>query len=130
MPLPAALCAYSPATATLSGGADHAPESRQTKAGLHILIHAAVSLVKDRTMIESDLFRLERALADLLASTKYEDVLFDSRRAVSISLVRRESVRMASALKQRMPDSGALTAWLDEGLTDPLSEVRFATLTI
>lgn len=53
---------------------------------------------------------------------------FDSVRAVAVSLVRAECVKVALALKNRIADDGTLQAWIDEAKTDPLPEVRFSGL--
>jgi len=47
-------------------------------------------------------------------------------RAVSVSLVRAECVKLAAALKGRVEDDGTLPALDDEAKSDPLPEVRFS----
>jgi hypothetical protein len=96
-------------------------ETRQEE-GLHLL--AAIALIKDGTLTGEDMTRLTRTLSDLREDTKYSSVLLDSRRAVSISLVRQQCVRLAQLLKQKISDDGTLDRWLEEGHSDPLPEVR------
>jgi hypothetical protein len=100
-------------------------ETRQEE-GLHLLLDAAIALIKDGTLTGEDMTRLTRTLSDLREETKYSSVLLDSRRAVSISLVRQQSVRLAQVLKEKLSDDGTLDGWLEEGRSDPLPEVRFA----
>jgi len=67
-----------------------------------------------------------KALEKIRLEFRYEDADFDSTRAVSISLVRAECVKLAVALKDRIADDGTLQAWIDEAKSDPLPEVRFS----
>jgi len=103
-------------------------ETRQEE-GLHILLNAAVTLIEVGTLSEEDMARLTHTLSDLREETKYSSVLLDSRRAVSISLVRQQCVRLAQLLKQKISDDGTLDGWLEEGRSDPLPEVRFSAQT-
>ncbi len=82
------------------------------------------ALIKDGTLTGEDMTRLTCTLSDLREDTKYSSVLLDSRRAVSISLVRQQCVRLAQLLKQKISDDGTLDGWLEEGHSDPLPEVR------
>lgn len=101
-------------------------ETRQEE-GLHVLLNAAVILVEDGTLSEDDMARLKNTLSDLRQETKYSSILLNSRRAVSISLVRQQCVRLARLLKQKiLDDDGTLAGWLEEGRSDPLPEVRLA----
>ena len=70
--------------------------------------------------------RLEEALADLMAETSYDKVEIDSKRAVSISLVRAACVRLARVLQDSGSGGVFAKAWLNIASTDPLPEVRFA----
>ena len=103
-------------------------ETRQDE-GLHVLLNAAIALIGDRTLGDEDMARLTRTLSDLRDDAKYSSVLLDSRRAVSISLVRQQCVRLAQLLKQKISDDGTLEGWLEEGRSDPLPEVRFSAQT-
>ena len=103
-------------------------ETRQEE-GLHVLLNTAVQLIEDNAFEKDDIVRLLHALSDLRTETKYSNILLDSRRAVSISLVREQCVRLAHSLKQRTVDDGTLEGWLEEGLSDALPEVRFALQT-
>ena len=100
-------------------------ETRQEE-GLHLLLYAAGTLTEGATLSEKDMTRLRHALSELREATKYSSVLLDSRRAVSISLVRQQCVRLATLLKEKILDDGALAAWVEEGRSDPLPEVRFS----
>jgi hypothetical protein len=93
----------------------------------HILLTAAVSLAKDQILSPEDKQRLVRVLADLKVEAQYDGVILDSRRAVSISLIRKECVRLAQSLRNSGERDDILAAWLEEAQHDPLPEVRFAT---
>jgi hypothetical protein len=96
--------------------------------GLQSLLNAAFILVEEQVLTADDATRLMNALSDLREEAKYSDVLSNSRRAVTISLVRQQCVRLARLLKGKILDDGTLAAWLEEGRLDPLPEVRFAAL--
>jgi hypothetical protein len=100
-------------------------ETRQ-EVGLHPMLTTAVNLLKGNFLKTDDMLRLMKTLAIILLQFRYEDVEFDSARAVSISLVRAECVKLAIALKDRVADDGTLQAWIDEARSDPLPEVRFS----
>ncbi len=100
-------------------------ESRQ-EAGLQPLLSAALSLLKEELLSTEDLSRLMNALAKIRLEFRYEGVDFDSMRAVLVSLVRAECVKLAKALKDRIEDDGTLHAWIDDAANDPLPEVRFS----
>ncbi len=100
-------------------------ETRQ-EAGLQAMLIAALSLLKEHLLTAEDFDRLMKALSKIRLEFRYEDVDFDSVRAVSISLVRAECVKLAVVLKDRIADDGTLRAWIDEAKSDPLPEVRFS----
>ena len=100
-------------------------ETRQEQ-GLHVLLHAVTILVGDQGLTDTDMSRLVRSLSELRDETRYSDVPLDSRRAVSISLIRQQCVQLAQALDAKIADDGTLGAWIVEGSSDPLPEVRFA----
>lgn len=100
-------------------------ETRQ-EAGLQAMLTAALSLLKENFLTAEDFDRLMSALSKIRLEFRYADVNFDSVRAVSISLVRAECVKLAVALKDRIADDGTLKAWIDEAKSDPLPEVRFS----
>jgi len=100
-------------------------ETRQ-EAGLQPMLSAALSLLKENLLATEDLNRLMAALAKIRFEFRYEDVDFDSVRAVSISLVRGECVKLAVVLKDHIADDNTLQGWLDEANSDPLPEVRFS----
>lgn len=101
----------------------------QKEDGLHIFLNAAGTLATNATITEVDMARLTHILSDLRETTKYSGILLDSRRAVSISLVRQQCVRLAGLLKQKISDNEILDRWLEEGRSDPLPEVRFSAQT-
>jgi hypothetical protein len=100
-------------------------ETRQ-EAGLHAMLDAALSLLKEGVLTKEDLNRLMKALEKIRLEFRYETVDFDSKGAVSISLVRAECVKLAAALKDCVADDGTLEAWIDEAKSDPLPEVRLS----
>jgi hypothetical protein len=85
-----------------------------------------LSLLKENFLTAEDFDRLMKALSKIRLEFRYEDVDFDSVRAVSISLVRAECVKLAVALKDRVTDDGTLQAWIEEAKSDSLPEVRFS----
>jgi hypothetical protein len=95
--------------------------------GLHSLLGAALLLLKDGFLEPHNKEQLMQALSDLLVETQYADIEHDSGRAVSISLVRVECVKLAAALrKEEVDDDGTLQKWIDAAPSDPLPEVRFS----
>ncbi len=69
-----------------------------------------------------------RALALVRDDTKYTNIPLDSRRAVTISLIRQECVKIAKLLRSRIADDGTLASWIEEARADPLPEVRFEAM--
>jgi hypothetical protein len=100
-------------------------ETRQ-EAGLQPMLSAALSLLEDNLLATDDLSRLTKALEKIRLEFRYGNVDSDSARAVSLSLVRAECVKLAAALKDLIADEGTLQAWIDEAKSDPLPEVRFS----
>ena len=100
-------------------------ETRQ-EAGLQAMLAAALSLLKENFLGAEDFDRLMYALSKICLEFRYEDIDLDSVRAVSISLVRAECVKLAVALKEHITDDGTLRAWIDEAKSDSLPEVRFS----
>jgi Flp pilus assembly CpaE family ATPase len=100
-------------------------ETRQEE-GLHILLNACVTLLEDGSLSNDEMIRLTHILSDLREEATYSNVIPDSRRAVVISLVRQQCVRLAQLLKEKVPDDGVLHGWVEEGRLDPLPEVRFS----
>ena len=91
-----------------------------------MLLNAVTMLVGDQRLTDTDMSRLVRSLSELQDETRYSEVPLDSRRAVSISLIRQQCVQLAQALRAKIADDGTLDAWNTEGTSDPLPEVRFA----
>jgi hypothetical protein len=94
--------------------------------GLSAILDAARTLLKDNFLLDEDLKRLMQTILVIRSEFRYEDVDFDTMRAVSVSLIRAECVKLAVALKGREADDGTLQGWIDEAKSDPLPEVRFA----
>jgi hypothetical protein len=118
--------------ATGSSGWAHGTDACAIKAlgcreiGLSTMLGAARTLLKDDFLREEDLQRLMQSLSMIRSEFRYENVEFDTMRAVTVSLVRAECVKLAAALKGRAVDDGTLQGWDDEAQSDPLPEVRFA----
>ena len=96
--------------------------------GLPAMLNAARTLVKDDFLLGEDLKRLMQTISMIRSEFRYENVEFDTMRAVSVSLVRAECVKLAAALKGCGADDGTLQGWIDEAKSDPLPEVRFALI--
>lgn len=94
--------------------------------GLSAMLDAARTLLRENFLPDEDLKRLMQALSMIRSEFRYESVEFDTMRAVSVSLVRAECVKLAAALKGRVVDDGTLQGWNDDTKSDPLPEVRFA----
>jgi SIR2-like domain len=96
--------------------------------GLSAMLDAARTLLKDDFLLDEDLKRLMQTISMIRSEFRYENVDFDTMRAVSVSLVRAECVKLADALKGRVADDGTLEGWNDDAKSDPLPEVRFALM--
>jgi hypothetical protein len=96
--------------------------------GLSAMLDAARALLRDNFLLDEDLKRLMETISMIRSEYRYENVDFDTMRAVSVSLVRAECVKLADALKGRVADDGTLQGWNDDAKTDPLPEVRFALM--
>ena len=94
--------------------------------GLSAMLDAARTLLKDNFLLDEDLKRLMQTMSMIRSEFRYENVDFDTMRAVSVSLVRAECVKLAVALKGRVADEGTFQGWIDEAKSDALPEVRFA----
>lgn len=82
--------------------------------------------VADRLIGPAEAEGLKRALDVLQAETAYNAVRVGSMDGVSVSLVRAESVRLASVLEATVGPSKVTRAWLHAATGDPLPEVRHA----
>jgi hypothetical protein len=69
--------------------------------GLPAALGVAVALAKDDFLVIEDLERLMQTIAKITGQLRYEDVDFGAIKAVSVSLVRAECVKLAVALKDR-----------------------------
>jgi hypothetical protein len=94
--------------------------------GLLMALNTARRLLGANLVGPEDIKRLVEALELLLTETAYDD--WDDRdpRTRSLSLIRRNCVRLAQALKQGGVSGKALDDWLAVSATDPVPEVRFA----
>jgi SIR2-like domain len=94
--------------------------------GLSAMLDAARTLLTDNFLLEEDLKRLMHTMSVIRSEFRYENVDLNTIRAVSVSLVRAECVKLAADLKGRIADDGTLQGWQDDAKSDPLPEVRFA----
>lgn len=96
--------------------------------GLLMLLACARRLLTARLIAAGDEKRLAEALELLLIETSYES--WDPRdpRTRSLSLVRRECVRLADQLKQHGVLGDGIEDWLASFANDPVPEVRFALM--
>ncbi|MBI0325550.1 SIR2 family NAD-dependent protein deacylase [Burkholderia plantarii] len=92
--------------------------------GLHALLYTARDFLERDIIPEAWISRLLAALEDLWFESQYIDTEVTSRRAISLSLIRAECVKLAFAMKPRISDDGTLDQWIDAGKSDPLPEVR------
>ncbi len=68
--------------------------------GLSAMLETTRTLLKDGFLLDEDLKRLLDALSMIRSEFRYEKVEFDTMRAVSVSLVRAECVKLATALER------------------------------
>lgn len=94
--------------------------------GLNALLACARTLIQSGRLSRSYAERLRHSLSDLLTLTDYQEVDPLSVRAISVSLVRAECVRLANVLMREVNDDGTLDTWLSQTRLDSLPEVRFA----
>ena len=94
--------------------------------GLLMALNTARHLLFANLVGPEDIERLIEALELLLTETAYDG--WDDRdpRTRSLSLIRRDCVRLAQALKARGISAKGLDNWLVVGASDPVPEVRFA----
>lgn len=96
--------------------------------GLPALLYTARHFLERNLIPAAGVSRLLPALEDLWIESQYLDTEATGRRAISLSLVRAECVRLAYAMKSRISDDGTLDQWIEAGKSDPLPEVRNALL--
>ncbi|MDR3506960.1 MAG: SIR2 family protein [Caulobacteraceae bacterium] len=94
--------------------------------GLVRLLMCLNTLIRAGRLSGQHLQRLDAPLGDLIDETAYEIIDPAGPRAVSFSLVRRECVRLASALADSGTETSNAPKWLGIAPTDPLPEVRYA----
>jgi hypothetical protein len=97
--------------------------------GLLMALNTARRLLNANLVGQEDVKRLVEALDLLLAETTYAD--WDDRdpRTRTLSLIRRDSVRLANGLKESGASGRGLDEWLSIAGNDAVPEVRFALLT-
>jgi len=94
--------------------------------GLVQLIWAAGELLSESVLTEEHKESLAGSLDNLRAKMAYEEMDQSAKVRVSLSIVRRECVRLAKKLYDQGTGGGGVRAWLDARVIDPLPEVRFA----
>ena len=94
--------------------------------GLTMLLRCTRKLTVAGMLPEQTRSRASNALGDLLVEQNYGQIEPDSRRSVSVSLIRAECVRLAHALEDAGTSGVHSKAWLTVAEIDPLPEVRFA----
>ena len=94
--------------------------------GLQPLLYTARYLLEQHFISPSGVSRLLQALGELWFETQYIDTDPISRKAISLSLVRAECVKLAYLMTSRTVDDGTLKKWMETSKSDPLPEVRHA----
>lgn len=94
--------------------------------GLLMLLKCARRLLMAGLIAASDETRLVEALELLSIETSYEDRDPRDLPSRSLSLVRRECVRLADQLKRAGTSGDAIDRWLQVYADDPVPEVRFS----
>jgi hypothetical protein len=95
------------------------------------LVHALDALAKyvsERSLSDYDKWRLADALDLLHAETAYENLTESNEKAITLTLVRAASVRLAHELKKSGTGHKSVDAWLDRAKSDPMPEVRYAVI--
>jgi hypothetical protein len=98
----------------------------QQSPALWRLMSIAISLVEKGYLANDLRDRLDVKLADLFVQTNYDEVTLLSEAAGRISLIRKQAVRLANALRQAGSTNPAIENWLKVASSDPLPEVRHA----
>lgn len=94
---------------------------------LYGALYAAFQLARNQQFSNDDQAKLAATLDLLLVEADYQNVEHDDPLAMTLSLVRKECVKLADALSNAGVKSDAITSWLDLA-DDPMPEVRFALL--
>lgn len=94
--------------------------------GLLMALNTARRLFSANLVGPEDVKRLVEALELLLTETSYDDWNDRDPRTRSLSLIRRDCVRLARVLKVSGTSGKGLDDWLVAGASDPVPEVRFA----
>ncbi|WP_426409229.1 SIR2 family NAD-dependent protein deacylase [Bradyrhizobium ganzhouense] len=94
--------------------------------GLAIMLSTARKLIEDGILNAEDHKRLVETMAVIRDVFRYEDTPNEGMRAVVVSSVRAECVRLAKVLERYVAGVSTLRAWIDDAGSDPLPEVRFA----
>jgi hypothetical protein len=77
------------------------------------------ALLKDNFLLDEDIQRLMQTLSIIRSEFRYENVELDTMRAVSVSFVRAECVKLAADLRGRVADDGTLEGWNDDAKSEP-----------
>jgi hypothetical protein len=90
------------------------------------LIWCARRLLVAGLLSSEQIASLVEALGDLLEETKYDQPDWTGPRAISMSVIRTECVKLAKDLANRGLTDKAITDWIEIGQTDPLPEIRWS----
>ena len=95
------------------------------------LLHAmsiAHHLIEEALVGSDDMERLSSALGMLFIEFGYADPNCTNDRAITFTLLRASSVKMATALKRAGVMSENIDEWIASAAVDPIPEVRFAAI--
>jgi len=96
------------------------------EANLGNLIWCARRLLSAGALAPEHRSSLVEALGDLFEETNYDRIESSSQRAISLSILRAECVKLAKQLSDLGATDSVITDWIEVGRTDPLPEVRWA----
>lgn len=94
--------------------------------GLQHLIAVARQLYKKGLLNDEQVVTLREAVTNAFSAADYAYIEPYSREAISVSIIRGECVKLATALHSQFPDECSLNNLINKSLTDALPEVRFA----
>ena len=95
-------------------------------AGLNWLLFGISEIAKAQGLDTRGAERMTGTLEALWSDLSYETWNISDPRTEAMSLIRRDCVRMAAALKKAGTDKPIVAEWLSRENNDPLPEVRFA----
>lgn len=96
--------------------------------GLSSILETIQTLIIHDLLGAEHVARIKSALKYLYVDFSYENVEWQSQKAVQIPLVRRSCIRLANAINNKLGSDSALDDWLEQIETDPLPEVRFSLI--